>query len=111
MTRTYKVSVTAGAKGDLRSLHRNILRRRSRAEADALLDDLLDRAESLRTFPERGSVPPELEEVGLSGYRQIRFGRIRLVYLVRGDAVFILLVADVRRDLQSLLRDRLLRSG
>jgi len=41
-------------------------------------------------------------------YRQVFFEPYRVLYQVMGDRVYIYLIADGRRDLQSLLARRLL---
>jgi toxin ParE1/3/4 len=69
---------------------------------------ILDIAESLATEPTRGSVPTELRCLGDQDYRQVFFKPYRLIYRVVGERVAIYLIADGRRDMQSLLARRLL---
>lgn len=78
--------------------------------ADRVLDRLLDIADSLVTSPERGSIPRELRQLGLNEYRQVLFEAYRLVYRVHGHEIVIYLITDGRRDVQSPLSRRLLRS-
>jgi toxin ParE1/3/4 len=66
-------------------------------------------AESLSRFPDRGSYPKELVALGIKEYRQTFFKPYRVIYRVVGSEVIIHLIADGRRDLQSLLARRLLR--
>jgi toxin ParE1/3/4 len=72
---------------------------------------LLKVTDSLATFPERGSYPKELLALGIREYRQAFFKPYRLIYRVIGKRVFIYLIADGRRDMQSLLFRRLLGGG
>lgn len=76
--------------------------------ADHVLDALLASVESLIDFPERGSYPKELIGLGIHEYRQEFFKPYRVMYRVTGQKVFIVLIADGRRDMQSLLGRRLL---
>lgn len=63
----------------------------------------------IRLFPESGNTPPELEALNLTQYRQIISGMNRIVYELRGNMIYIHIVCDTRRDLNSLLFKRLLR--
>ena len=63
---------------------------------------------SLAKFPDRGAHPRELLALGIRDYRETFFKPYRIVYHVDGGRVFISLVADGRRDMQSLLARRLL---
>lgn len=74
---------------------------------DALLDTLVGRATALCQFPRRGARPKELEGQGEDEIRQIVSGLYRIIYDVQADHVLIVLIADGRRDMQRLLRERL----
>jgi toxin ParE1/3/4 len=71
---------------------------------------LTEVVESLAIFPERGAYPPELLALGIREYRQTYFKPYRVIYRLLGKKVFIYLIADGRRDMQSLLAWRLLGS-
>jgi toxin ParE1/3/4 len=64
--------------------------------------------ESLATLPERGSHPKELLALGVRDYRQTFFKPYRVIYRVVGQRVYVYLIADGRRDMQTLLARRLL---
>ncbi len=72
------------------------------------LDRLLEVIESLAAFPERRAYPKELVALGIREYRQTSFKPYRVIYRVMGQKVYIYLIADGRRDMQSLLMRRLL---
>lgn len=55
-------------------------------------------------------IPEELEQLHIGHYRQILSGMNRIIYEVRDATVYIHVIADTRRDLQSLLMARLLRA-
>lgn len=78
--------------------------------AVSVLDRLQERAESLTGAAERGRVVPELQFIGVRQYREIIERPWRIVYRIASDSVIVLAVLDGRRDLESLLLDRLLRS-
>ncbi len=104
----FEVRLTAGAERDLESLYDYIAEFDSKASADHVLDKLLKTAEGLATFPDRGAYPRELLALGIREYRQVLFKPYRLIYRTNGQQVFIVLIADGRRDMQSLLARRLL---
>lgn len=76
-------------------------------DAAALVAALMDRAQSLDTFPHRGATPTEMLHLDEVGFRQTLFRHYRIIYLVVGSTVRIALIADGRRDMPVLLRDRL----
>lgn len=106
----YEVLITEGAERDLEEIYSYIAEADSRNRADHVLTRLLEVAESLATMPERGSHPKELLALGIREYRQAFFKPYRIVYRVMGERVFIYVIVDGRRDMQSLLSRRLLSS-
>ena len=104
----FEVLLTAGAEQDLEGIFDFVSEFDSVARASYVLDALMTVAESLSKFPERGSYPKELLGLGIREYRQSFFKPYRLIYRVSGRQVFIHLIADGRRDMQSLLARRLL---
>ena len=106
--RRYAVLLTAGAEQDLESIHDYIARFDSPANADHVLERLMEAVESLAKFPDRGSRPKELLALGIREYRQTFFRPYRLIYRVMERRVYVYLIADGRRDMQSLLARRLL---
>lgn len=104
----HEVLLTAGAEQDLEDLYFNLLERVSRKKADELLEQVLKAAESLRAFPDRGACPQELAWLGVREFRQIQVAHCRIVYRKIENQVFVLVIADGRQDMQSLLERRLL---
>ncbi len=78
------------------------------SNANHVLDKLMDVVAGLSTFPERGNYPKELLRLGIKEYRQTTFKPYRLIYRTLGRQVVVYLIADGRRDMQSLLARRLL---
>jgi toxin ParE1/3/4 len=106
----YQVLLTGGAEQDLESIHDYIAEHDNISHANYVLDEVMKIAESLAKFPERGRYPKELLDVGIKEYRQIAFKPYRLIYRVINTDVVIYVIADERRDLQSLLERRLLNA-
>jgi toxin ParE1/3/4 len=105
---SYEVALTADAERDLEDIYRYIAEHDSLTNADYVLDRLLQATEALRTDPDRGSFPKELRSLGISEYRQIFFKPYRLIYRVHAQQAVTYLIADSRRDMQSLLARRML---
>lgn len=104
----FKVLLTEGAEQDLEAIHDYISEFDCVANANDVLDELMGVVESLSRFPERGSYPKELVGLGIKEYRQTIFKPYRVVYRVTGSQVMIYLIADGRRNMQSVLARRLL---
>jgi len=104
----YEVLLTEGAEQDLESIHDYISEFDCVANANYVLDRLIEVVEGLAQFPERGSYPKELVALGIKEYRQTAFKPYRVIYRVMGTQVIIHLIVDGRRDMQSVLTRRLL---
>ena len=104
----FDVLLTKGAEQDLEAIHDHISEFDCVANANHVLDELMAVVESLSTFPERGSHPKELVCLGIREYLQTFFKPYRVIYRVAGSQVIIYLIADGRRDMQSVLARRLL---
>lgn len=105
---SHKVLLTHGAERDLEELYGYIAENDTKANADYVLDKLMEVAASLASFPEHGSYPKELLQLGIREYRQAHFKPYRLIYRVMGKQVLVYLIADGRRDMQTLLTRRML---
>jgi toxin ParE1/3/4 len=104
----FEVSLTEDAARDLEEIVDYIAAHDEPAKADQVLDRIAEVVESLATLPERGSHPKELLALGVRDYRQTFFKPYRVIYRVVGQRVYVYLIADGRRDMQTLLARRLL---
>lgn len=105
----YRVRITEDAEQDLIDIYRYIARHDSVENADYVLDQLESLCSRLTELPERGHVPPELDRIGVTNYREVIFKPYRVIYEVIGQEIFIHCVLDGRRDMPSLLERRLIR--
>lgn len=105
---SFKVLLTHGAERDLEEIFDYIAENDTQGNADHVLDNLMEVAETLAAFPERGAYPKELLALGIREYRQAHFKPYRLIYRVLGKQVIIYMIADGRRDMQTLLSRRML---
>lgn len=106
----YLVELTLPAQKDLRDIFDHVRRRHGIHAAGSTLDEILEAISALEVFPFRGAIPPELEGLGSSRFRQIWSGQSRLIYRISDHQVVVMLIADGRRDLSALLERRMLNS-
>ena len=104
------VLLTDSATRDLEELYNYISKNDSPENADRVLNKIEKSITKLSEFPERGAYPPELSSLGIKEYREIFFKPYRIIYRVISNKVYIYLVVDGRRDMQTLLSRRLLES-
>ncbi len=105
----YPVRIVEEAEDDLAELAGYIAERDSAERADYVLEKLSEVCERLEQCPERGHFLPELLPMGIKEFREIHFKPYRIIYEVVAKEVFVQLIVDGRRNLQSLLERRLLR--
>ena len=104
----FEVLLTEGAERDLEGIYDYLAESDSPAKAEQLLRRLLETTERLARFPDRGAWPKELLALGIREYRQTFIRPYRVIYRVIAKRVFVYLIVDARRDMQSLLARRLL---
>jgi len=105
-----RVMLTGGAARDLEEIYDYVARRDAPGKADRLLEHLEEVFSSLSESPERGAFPKELLALGIREYREVFFKPYRIIYRVLDKAVYVLLIVDGRRDMQTLLQRRLLET-
>ena len=107
---SYQVFLTDDAVYDLEDLYDYIESHDAPEKADYVLDKIEETFLSLANNPERGAYPNELFTVGLREYREIYFKPYRIIYRISSQSVYVLVIADGRRDMQSLLERRLFQA-
>jgi toxin ParE1/3/4 len=100
--------LTNDAARDLNELYDYIAAYDSPRKADYVLERIEKTFATLTEFPERGVYPEELLKLGIREFREIFFKPYRIIYRVMDKNVYVLLIVDGRRDMQSLLQQRLL---
>ena len=104
----YRVLLTQDAANDLEELDNWIATHDSPERADYVLDRISEVFQKLTELPERGTHPKELSALGIREFREVFFKPYRIIYRVKRRTVYVYLVADGRRDMQTLLSRRLL---
>jgi toxin ParE1/3/4 len=102
MSRIYRVVLRPQARRDLADLGIYITREASRQVAHRYVMRLREACRTLREFPERGTMRPDL----LPGLRTMGFeGRATIAFVVEGDTVRVLNIFYGGRDFEAHLRD------
>lgn len=107
---SYQVFLTDYAAYDFEDLYGHIESHDAPEKADYVLDKIEETFSSLADNPERGAYPNELLAIGLREYREIYFKPYRIIYRIIAQNVYVMVIADGRRDMQSLLQRRLLQA-
>jgi toxin ParE1/3/4 len=107
---SYQVFLTDYAAYDLEDLYDYIESHDSPEKADYVLEKIEEAFSSLADNPGRGTYPNELLAVGLREHREIYFKPYRIIYRIIAQHVYVMLIADGRRDMQALLQRRLLQA-
>lgn len=105
---TLPILVTEDAQRDLADIHSYIAAHDGEARADSIVDGIQTTLQKLARFPLRREYPPELAAIGMRDFRQAHFKPYRMIYQVSAKAIYVLVVADGRRDMKVLLQRRLL---
>jgi toxin ParE1/3/4 len=105
----FVVTLAEAAEFDMYDIHTYVEFHDSPERADSLLDGISQTILSLAHMPERGHYPPELDKIRIREFREIHFKPYRIVYSIHEREVVVHCVLDGRRDMQTLLQQRLLR--
>lgn len=104
----FTVLLTEDAVDDLNDIYAYISKHDSPRKAKYVLDKIEEKFTSLSEQPQRGVYPKELVALGIRDYREVFFKPYRIIYRVVDQKVYVYLIADGRRDFQSLLQRRML---
>ncbi len=107
---SFLVQLTDDAAHDLEQICDYIDRHDAPGSADHVLEQIEKAFSNLSEFPPHGSYPKELLDIGVREYREIFFKPYRIIYRVMENNVYVLVIADGRRDMQTLLQRRLLQA-
>lgn len=108
MAEKHNVLWTLAANQDLESVVDFVARDNLNA-ARSILKILRKRAATLKIFPERGRIVPELADLGVRLYRELLVTPWRIVYRISDTTVYVMMVIDGRRNAEDLLLERLVR--
>jgi plasmid stabilization system protein ParE len=99
---------TDAARDDLLELRAYLNMHQSAAFVKKVTEQIRDEVASLREWPSKGVHVRELEELQLDRYRELLAGPHRIIFERASDGFHIHIVCHTSRDLEALLRRRLL---
>ncbi|MBI2435373.1 MAG: type II toxin-antitoxin system RelE/ParE family toxin [Candidatus Hydrogenedentes bacterium] len=102
------VRLTEAARRDLQEIYDFVAEHDAPSKTEHVLEQIEKVLTGLAESPERGAHPKELLALGIRGYRQLFFKPYRIIYKVTGNVTYVMVIADGRRDMQTLLQRRLL---
>ncbi len=105
---SFALHLAEDAARDLVDICDYIERRDSPAAAGHVLDRIEEAFAGLTEHPLRGAFPKELLDIGIREYREVFFKPYRIIYRVMDENVYVLLIADGRLEVRTLLERRLL---
>lgn len=105
----YPVHIAADAAQDLEQIQGYLMAQEGPVRAEYVMSRIEQVVAGLEMTPSRGAIPAELEALGHREFREVFFKPYRIFYWVAESSVEVMLVADGRRDMRSLLQRRLLQ--
>ncbi|MEF2265536.1 type II toxin-antitoxin system RelE/ParE family toxin [Janthinobacterium sp. LS2A] len=106
-----KIIWTQYALNDLQDIRSYLKQSESLAFARKVTQEILAEVSSLKDWNIKGSFVPELEDLHLTTHRQLLAGQNRIIIEYgHNDIVYIHMIAHTNRDLEALIRHRLLNS-
>lgn len=105
----WEVVLSPESEQDLLEIYSYTAASAGQEQAEAILDKLEQAILSLDSFPLRGNIPPELEMVGITRYREIHVHPWRIIYEALEAVVHVHWVFDSRRDVAGQLAQKMLR--
>jgi len=110
MVPEYQVFWATAAENDLKEII-GFMSVESPDNAFKILKKIKEKASSPYTLPERGRLVPELQDQGISQYRELVIPPWRLIYRIAEHEVYVLSVIDSRRNVEDILLKRLIQSS
>jgi len=104
----YKINLLPEAEDDLVDIYKYVAVNDSFDKAENLFNDLYDTTLTLQDFPHRGHIIHDFPGIDVN-YLEIDHYPYRIIYQVFGNTVFVHCILDGRRNVQDLLKERLLR--
>lgn len=106
---TYTVTWTKNAQYDL-ELIIEYIKIESVAIAKEIFLEIKNECNQLYYMPQRKRVVPELQQIGITQYREVLLKRWRIVFKIKESNISVLAVLDSSRNLEDILFQRLIKT-
>ncbi|MDO8033725.1 type II toxin-antitoxin system RelE/ParE family toxin [Janthinobacterium sp. SUN128] len=104
-----KIIWTQYALNDLQDIRSYLKQNESLAFTRKVTQEILAEVNSLKDWNMKGTFVPELEDLHLTTHRQLLAGQNRIIIEYgHNDIVYVHMIAHTSRDLEALIRRRLL---
>lgn len=108
MNTIIKVKWSNVAENDLRRIIKYIARDNI-ANARKVFERIKEKTADLNQLPDMGRIVPELQDYGITLYREIIVSPWRIIYRPTDKVVLILSVIDSRQNVEDILLNRLIK--
>ena len=108
MNTNIKVKWSNVAENDLRRIIEYIARDNI-ANARKVFERIKEKTAALNQLPDKGRIVPELQDYGITLYREIIVSPWRTIYRPTDKAVYVLSVIDSRQNVEDILLNRLIK--
>lgn len=107
----YHVVLSRSARIDLEAILSYTAQHRGAKAAHDLLGRVQDTVDGLKSMPERGHIPPEMDFLQIYNFREIHLSPYRIIYetVETSRRVMVHCILDSRRSLDQILYERLVR--
>jgi len=105
----FTVFFSKDAENDLHEIFAYIKQSGYPVNAANLLSLIRKTCADLSEIPERGRIVPELKRIGISDFRELIVKVYRIIYEIDASGVYIHSILDGRRDVQTVLWQRIIR--
>jgi toxin ParE1/3/4 len=103
----YSVHISSEAEQDIDIISVFITDRDGPGRATRVIQKIYTKIKNLRYFPERHGYTLEYCQENNHQYRETLSGPYRIFYRIDGTTVYVIAVADGRRDIEAFLIERL----
>jgi toxin ParE1/3/4 len=107
MKKTYTVRWSETSERDLKVIVEYIAKD-SPSRAYEVFRKIKETASNLHSFPDRCRIVPELQDQGITQYRELIIAPWRILYRISERTVYVLSVLDSRQNVEDILLNRLL---
>jgi len=107
MKRSYEIIWSETSEKDLTSIIEYIAQDNPSIAYDKL-KEIKQKASCLYSFPHRGRIVPELQEQGITQYRELLVSPWRIIYRTSKKSVYVVSVLDSRQNVEDILLKRLI---
>lgn len=105
------VNILDSAKSDFVSIRKKVINRFGQEAWSQIYLKFKNAFSEISEFPLIGSIPEEIEDIGIKNYRQVLVNHTRIIYQVTDTAIYIHMLVDTRQDFRTVLYGRIIHKA